>query len=89
MSGLGLLGGGSGVVGEVGILRIVFVYLQGSDAVGQLHKFNTATKPCFGNVCLDLGQQVVVGSGLAAEPLVLKRLLSQKLEVVHVPAYSR
>lgn len=59
------------VVGEISILGVVFAHLERFDAVTQLDNLNTPTKPCFGNVGPELGQQVVVRGALSLEPWVI------------------
>lgn len=63
---LGLAGGGDRVGGEIGVLRVVFLNLERLDAIGQLDDFDATAQARLGDVGLDFGQQVVVGSILTA-----------------------
>ena len=53
----------------------VLLEFEGFDAVGQLDKLDSASeaRPC--DICANLGQQIVVGSGLSLEPSVFQSFL--------------
>jgi hypothetical protein len=54
---------------------LVLLHPQRFDAVGEFDLFDAAAQACLRAVRADLGKQVVVGSGLSAQPDVLECLL--------------
>ena len=72
--GFGSVGGHVALTGDVVVL--VLLDLEGLDAVGELDELDAAAQAGLGHVGADLGQDVVVGGGVAGDPDVLEGLLA-------------
>lgn len=75
MAGLGLVGGKCRIAGHIRVLRVILLHLELLDTVRELDHLDATSEAGLGKVGLDLGQQVVVGCGIAAEPGVSQSLL--------------
>lgn len=62
-------------IAHIGIGRVLLVFLELGNAILELDNFNDTAKACSSSVSLELGQQVVIGGVLAAQPDVAQGFL--------------